>query len=91
MDEIIMTVSKRYDITRDDILSSKRNSEIALARHICVYIARELTSLSQAQIAKALNRDRTTIISSEGVIKKKMEESSDFTMEINEILRGLKS
>ena len=30
MDEIILAVSKKYDISRDDILSSKRNMEIAM-------------------------------------------------------------
>ena len=91
MDEIILAVSKKYDISRDDILSSKRNMEIAMARHICVYIARTMTTLSQGQIGKALNRDRTTVISSEKVIKEEMEHNSELAMEIRELIRTITS
>jgi hypothetical protein len=89
MDEIILAVSKKYDISREDILSAKRNKEIAIARHICVYIARTITTLSQAQIGKALNRDRTTVISSEAVIKEEIERNNDFAMEVRELIRSI--
>ncbi|MBQ7411878.1 MAG: chromosomal replication initiator protein DnaA [Clostridia bacterium] len=88
-EEIIEAVSTKYGISKEDILSSKRNKEIALARHICVYIAREVTSLSQAQIAKILNRDRSTLVSSEKFVKDKMNEDNEFALDIKEIIRNL--
>lgn len=88
-DEILMAVSTKFGISREDILSEKRKKEIAIARHICVYIARELTSLSQAQIAKILNRDRSTLVSSEKTVKDMMEKDSDFAFDIKEIIREL--
>ena len=91
MDDIIIAVSKKYGVTRDDILSEKRNQEIMIPRHICVYLARTCTNLSQAQIGKYMNRDRTTIISSENKVKSLMEEDHDFSLEINEIVRQIKS
>ena len=91
MDDIIMAVSKKYGVSREDILSDKRNAEIALPRHICVYLARTCTNLSQAQIGKSINRDRTTIISSENKVKSLMEEDHDFSLEINELVRQIKS
>jgi chromosomal replication initiator protein len=90
-DEILMAVSTKFGISREDILSEKRKKEIAIARHICVYIARELTSLSQAQIAKILNRDRSTLVSSEKTVKDMMEKDSDFAFDIKEIIRELNS
>lgn len=87
MDNIIFAVSKKFGVTRDDILSSKRNKEVAIARHVCVYIARTTTSLSQAQVGKALNRDRTTVISSENFVKEEMEKDSSFAMEVKEAIR----
>ena len=89
MGEIIAAVSQKYNISKEDILSDKRKKEIAMARHICVYLARSLTSLSQSQIGKALNRDRTTIVSSESVVKQEMDENTDFAYEINELSRQL--
>ena len=91
MDDIIMAVSKKYGVSREDILSDKRNAEIALPRHICVYLARTCTNLSQAQIGKSINRDRTTIISSENKVKSLMEEDHDFSLDINELVRQIKS
>lgn len=91
MDNIIIAVSKKYGVTRDDILSDKRNAEIMLPRHICVYLARTCTNLSQAQIGKAINRERTTIISSENKVKKLIEENHDFSLEINELIRQIKN
>lgn len=88
-DEILMAVSTKFGISREDILSEKRKKEIAIARHICVYIARELTSLSQAQIAKILNRDRSTLVSSEKTVKDMMEKDNDFAFDIKEIIREL--
>ena len=91
MDDIIMAVSKKYGVSREDILSDKRNAEIALPRHICVYLARTCTNLSQAQIGKSINRDRTTIISSENKVKSLMEEDHDFSLDINELVRQIKN
>ena len=88
-ENILIAVSNKYSVTKEDILSSKRNKEIVLARHICVYIAREITSLSQAQIAKILNRERSTLVSSEKFVKDKMNEDSSFAFDIKELIRNL--
>ena len=91
MDDIIMAVSKKFNISRDDILSTKRNKEIAIPRHICVYVARQCTNLSQSQIGKVINRDRTTVISSESFVKETMESDSAFAYEVNSIIREISS
>ena len=89
--EPLSAVSKKFNISRDDILSTKRNKEIAIPRHICVYVARQCTNLSQSQIGKAINRDRTTVISSESFVKETMETDSSFKYEINSIIREISS
>ncbi len=91
MDDIILAVSKKFNISRDDILSTKRNKEIAIPRHICVYVARTQTKLSQEQIGKSINRDRTTVISSEKFVKEEMAKDSSFAYEVNDIIRQISS
>ncbi len=91
MDDIILAVSKKFNISRDDILSTKRNKEIAIPRHICVYVARQCTNLSQSQIGKVINRDRTTVISSENYVKDLVEQDSSFAYEVNSIIREISS
>ena len=91
MDDIILAVTKKFGVSRDDILSTKRNKEIAVPRHICVYIARQCTNLSQSQIGKVINRDRTTVISSESFVKDLIEKDSSFAYEVNSIIREISS
>ncbi len=91
MDDIILAVTKKFGVSRDDILSTKRNKEIAIPRHICVYVARQCTNLSQNQIGKVINRDRTTVISSENYVKETMENDSSFAYEVNSIIREISS
>jgi len=91
MDEIIFSVSKRYGVKREDILSSKRTKEIVEPRHICVYVALQCTKLSRTQIASAINRDRTTLNSSEKWVKDKMAQDKDFAYLINDIIHEIRN
>ena len=85
-DQIIENISKRYSISVEDIKGKKRTTEIALARHIAVYVIRNATTLSLKNIAKIFGRDHTTLLSSIDVVKSKMNEDSAFEYEINSII-----
>ncbi len=89
MDEIILTISKKYGVSREDILSTKRTKEIVEPRHLIVYIALKTTKLSKVQIGNAINRDRTTLVSSEKFIKEKMDKDNDFNLMVKEIIREI--
>ena len=90
MDEIIFTVAKQYGVKREDILSTKRTKEIVEPRHVCVYVALMCTKLNKSQIAASINRDRTTLISSEKWVKEKMEKNNDFALLVKDIIREIK-
>ncbi len=49
-------------ISRADLLSAKRTPDIARARHLAMFLARELTPLSLVQIAREFDRDHSTVI-----------------------------
>ena len=85
-DQIIENISKRYNISVEDIKGKKRTTEIALARHIAVFVIRSATTLSLKNIAKIFGRDHTTLLSSIDVVKSKMTEDSAFEYEINSII-----
>lgn len=89
MDEIILNISKRYGVSREDILSTKRTKEIVEPRHLIVYIALQCTKLSKTQIGNAINRDRTTLVSSEKFVKEKMDKDNDFNLIVKEIIREI--
>ena len=84
-EQIIENISKRYNVSIEDIKGKKRTTEIALARHISIYVIRNVTNLSLQNTAKIFGRDHTTILSSIDVIKNKMAEDSSFEYEITNI------
>ncbi len=86
-EQIIENISKRYNISVEDIKSKKRTNDIALARHIAVYVIRSATTLSLKNIAKIFGRDHTTLLSSIDVVKGKIAEDSAFEYEINTIIK----
>ena len=84
-----MNISKRYGVSREDILSSKRSKEISEPRHLIVYIALKCTKLNKVQIGNAINRDRTTLVSSEKYVKEKIDKDNDFNLLVKEIIRDI--
>ena len=61
-DTIIDIVSEHFGITRADILSKKRNAEIAQPRQIVMYLCREMLDLPYKSIGKVLARDHSTVM-----------------------------
>ncbi|MDR1048973.1 MAG: chromosomal replication initiator protein DnaA [Synergistaceae bacterium] len=57
------TVAETFEIGVEELTSSKRTAEITQARHIAMYLCRELTDMSLIDVAKAFQRkDHTTVI-----------------------------
>jgi chromosomal replication initiation ATPase DnaA len=60
---IAQEVSRATGVTVTEILSERRAARIALARHMCFALARDLTTHSFPKIARAFRRkDHTTVI-----------------------------
>jgi len=60
---VLKIVSKEFSISVVDLKGSRRTSEIALARQICMYILRQELNYKLEEIAQILNRkDHTTVI-----------------------------
>ncbi len=69
-DIILNTVSNYFNLTIEDLKSSKRSSEIAFPRQIGMYLCRTLLGLPYATISKVFNRkDHTTVMYAENKIK----------------------
>ena len=89
--KIISYVAEKYGVAENDIYSSKRTSNIAKARHICIYIMRKMLDASYPAMGKLLNRDHTSILSSYKTIEKEIKNDSFFEIEINELIKELNS
>ncbi|MBP5155687.1 MAG: chromosomal replication initiator protein DnaA [Clostridia bacterium] len=92
IDRIFDAVKQRFGISREELKSTKRNAEIAIARHYAIYVIRKTTNLSQKAIAKLFNKkDHTTIINSITFIEKKMKNEPQFEREINQLIFELQN
>ncbi len=91
IDKIFAKTAKKYGVQVSDIKGKKRTNEIAQARHICIYLIRNLTELSYPSICKLLNRDHSTVMSSIEQVEKKMKESISFDSEIKDLMKEIKN
>lgn len=85
VEKIFSSVYQHYGIKKEDLISSKRNKEIAYARHICIYLIREVTEMSLPNIAKIFNRDHSTIMNSIDTIQRKVMTDAILDFDIKEI------
>ena len=76
-DLIIDCVSEYYGLASGLLRGNSRKKEIALARHVAVYLTREMTGLSLPRIGDAFGRDHSTIINSCEKVVKMIEEGGE--------------
>ncbi len=63
IEDILATIAAYYQLQREDLTGPCRSRQIALARQVAMYLARELTDMSLPQIGQALGgRDHTTVM-----------------------------
>ncbi len=83
-------VASRYNLKRQEIESSSRKKEITQARHIAIYLAREMTDNSFPAIGREFgDRDHSTIMHSYVKVKSMLEETPLLYAEIGEIQENL--
>ena len=90
IDRVFETVSKKLGIPVDEIKGTKRNREIAYARHISIYLIRKLTNLSLPNIGKVLKKDHSTIMSSLRTVEKQLGANTQTDADVNELLKELR-
>jgi chromosomal replication initiator protein len=87
VDRIISEISKKYHITPEEIKGKKRTKDVAMARHVAVYVIRKATDMSLQSIAKIFGRDHTTMMSSIDVVENDMEVDASFEHEVKSLIR----
>ena len=90
VEKILSKTSKRYGVSVEDIKSKKKTDSIANARHIAIYIIRNLTDLSLKDIGKIFSRDHSTVLSSIHKIDINIRTVNNFESEINALMKEIK-
>lgn len=72
IEEIQKCIEDAYHISHNDLVGDHRNKELTEPRHICIWLARELTDITLADIGQKFgNRTHATIKHSIAIIEKK--------------------
>ena len=87
VDKIFSAVYRKYNVGKEELLGTKRNREIANARHLTIYLIRTITEMSLPNIGKIFNRDHSTVLASCSFIEKKINLDSIFKMELDELIK----
>ena len=89
--DILEVVTRRFSVRRSDLLSKKRNKSIAHPRQICMYLAREVTPLSLAEIGGYFGgRDHATVLHAAKRVSELRKDDSRFNYAVEEMLEQLK-
>ena len=91
IEKIISEVAKVYNVSENDILSSRRTASVALARQVGMYIARETTELSYKAIGEAFGKDHTTVLYNVNQVEKFLSDKPYEKELVEDIIKNLKS
>ena len=92
VDKIFSAVYHRYGVSKEDLIGKKRNKEIASARHVTIYLIRELTEMSYPGISKIFDKDHTTIMHSYETTRHRVAErdgNNDFAHEMSDLKKEI--
>ena len=90
VERIIKQVADTYNVSEEDILSTKRDKHIAGARHVAIYVTRRITDLSLDDIGAAFSgRDHSTVHYSIGKIEKEIKHNPRQKTTIDEIIKNI--
>ena len=90
MDDILNAVSSYYNLRPEDLTGPRRSQNLAIARQVAMYLARDLTDMSLPQVGQALGgRDHTTVLHGCEKIAALFEKDDEIRRQILEIRNKL--
>ena len=91
VDRIITLVSKRLNIPVEDIRSKNRTAKFVNARHICIYMIRQLSDVSFNTLGEIFERDHATIIAAFRKVDSAMASDPEFAAFVNGMMEEIKN
>ena len=89
IDKIFAAVYKKYNIAKEEVVGKRRNKEIANARHVAIYLIREITEISLPNIGKIFDRDHSTVMSSLEWVRRRIMAEPIFNADIENLRKEI--
>ena len=78
-------VAAYFNISVDNILSTRRSAELMVPRQIAIYLSSQTTRLSLVQIGRQFERDHTTVIHAIHRVKDRISVDEEFCARVAEL------
>ena len=91
IEKIVAEVARTYDVSEKDIVSRRKTAELAKARQIAMYIAKETTELGYKPIGEAFGKDHTTVLYAVKKMETLLKENQHEKEIIDDIIKNLKN
>lgn len=88
--DVAKTVADFYGVSIDDFKSTSRSQKISSARHVAVYLAREITEKSFETIAEFFNKKHTTMLYSYDKIKDDIKVNKELERTVSDLKSKIK-
>ena len=84
---IMSETASYFGLSREDLVSKSRSRPLTTARHIAMYLLRELTDLSLIKIGELFDRDHTTVMHGIQKIEKMMPDRDTTYRQVQELTK----
>lgn len=91
IENIISVVAEYFNVSENNILSKKRTKDIAAARQVAMYLAKELTNSTLESIGLNFGgKDHATVLYAYNCVNENLKKNENLRFHINEIKQKLK-
>lgn len=90
INKIAQVTADYYELTVKDLKSTARQQKIAHARHVAIYLSREVLGMSYEAIGEFFDKKHTTIMYSCDIVSNRVKTDTNLANELNDIKSNLK-
>ena len=90
IEKILSAVSRAYGVPVDQMKSKKRTDSITNARHVAIYLIKQLTELTLKEVGAIFGRDHSTVVFSIDKVEKGIKTINNYESEINKLIKEIK-
>ena len=89
--DILGAVTEHFGVRAADLQGKRRSRSVAFPRQVCMYLARELTSLSLQEIGGHFGgRDHTTVLHAARTIQEQRNDDNEVSVMLGNLIRTLR-
>ena len=90
VEKVINEVAHIYNVTAEEIRSSKRSAEISTARQVAIYVVHKVTGLSYTAIGQEFGgRDHSTIVYAINKVKSIIKKDNSYRATIDDLVKNI--